>query len=76
MKPPKPVIHKPFAAEFCSGIVELNECHQNRLEQLLKDKIPEHTVELKYTHLSKHKIDIQGHDLMKQRYYHVRPKIR
>ena len=41
----------------------------------MKNKIPELGTELKQTHLTQHKIDVQGHDPIKQRYYHVSPKV-
>ena len=31
---------------------------------------------MKQKHLTQRKIDVQGHDPMKQRYYHVSPKVR
>ena len=42
----------------------------------MKSKIPELRTELKQTHLIHHKIDVQGHDPIKQRYYHVSPKVK
>lgn len=42
---------------------------------MIKLKIVDSGTELKPTHLTKYKIDVQGHEPIKQRYYHVSPKI-
>ena len=72
----KQVEPKDNAAEVCEGIVELDESQQAILEEIVKCKIPEIGRQLKQTHLTQHKIDVQGHDPIKQRYYHVSPKVR
>ena len=33
-------------------------------------------IKLEPTHMTKQKIDVQGHEPIKQRYYHVSPKLR
>ena len=53
---------KDNATELCEGIVELDESQQAELEEIVKSKIPELGTELKQTHLTQHKIDVQGHD--------------
>ena len=63
-------------AEVCEGIVELDESQQAKLEEIVKCKVPEIGIQLKQTRLTQHKIDVQGHDPIKQRYYHVTPKVR
>ena len=70
-KPSKQVEPKKNVTEVCEGIVELNERQQAKLEEIVISKIPEIGTELKQT---EYKIDVQGHDPIKQRYYHVSPK--
>ena len=40
------------------------------------EKHCEQQTQLKQTHLTQHKIDVQGHEPIKQRYYHISPKVR
>ena len=47
-----------------------------KLGEIVKNKILEIGTELKQTHLTQHKIDVQGHDPKERRYYHVSPKVR
>ena len=61
-KPSKQVEPKDNAAEVCEGIVELDGSQQANLEEIVKNKIPEIGPELKQTHLTQYKIDVQGHD--------------
>ena len=63
---------KDNAAEVCEGIVELDESQQAKLEEIVKCKITEIETQLKQTHLTQHKIYVQGHDPIRQRCYHVR----
>ena len=56
--------------------MKLDESQQAKLEEIVKCKIPEIGTQLKQTHLTLYKIDVQGHDPIKQRYYHVSPKVR
>ena len=72
----KQVELKDNGAEECEGIVELDESQQAKFEEIVKCKIPEIATQLKKTHLTQHKIGVQGHDPIKQRYYHVSPKVR
>ena len=39
-------------------------------------KIVQLVTELKQTYSTQHKIDVQGHDPIKQRYFHVSPKVK
>ena len=67
---------KDKTAEVCEDIIELDESQQAKLEEIVKCKIPGIGTQSKQTHLTQHKIDVQGHDPIKQRYYHVSPKVR
>ena len=72
----KRVEPKDNTVEVCEGIVELDESQQAKLEEIVKNKLPELETELKLTHLMQHKIDVQGPDPIRQRYYHVSPKVK
>ena len=70
-EPIKLVQPRDNATEVCESIIELDKSKQNNLEEIVKNKIPELGTELKQTLLTQLKIDVQGHDPIKQRYYHV-----
>ena len=72
----KQVEAKDNAVEVCEGIYELDESQRPKLEEIVKSKIPELGIELKQTHLRQHKMNFQGHDPTKQRYYHASPKVK
>ena len=54
----------------------MNESEGQQLRKLIERKIKKTGIKLELTHLTKHKIDVQGHESIKQRYYHISPKIR
>ena len=43
---------------------------------MIKRKVNKTGTKLESTHMTKHKIDVQDHEPIKQRYYHVSPKVR
>ena len=49
-KPIKLIESRDSTAEVCEGIIELDERQQNKLEEVVKNKIPELGTELKHTH--------------------------
>ena len=53
-----------------------DESQQAKLEEIVKCKIRDIGTQLKQKNLAQHKIDVQGHDPIKQRYYNVSPKVR
>ena len=67
---------KDNAVEVCAAIVELDKSQQAKFEEIVKNKISDLGTELKQTDLTQYKIDVQGHDPIKQRYYHVSPKVK
>ena len=58
------------------GIIELNENQAEKLRKLIERKVNETGIKLEPTHMTKHKIDVQGHKPIKQRYYHISAKVR
>lgn len=62
--------------EFLEGIIELTEEEQEKLNNLLKEKLIKNNGKLKATTLTEHTIDVQMNPPIKQRYYHVSPKIK
>ena len=61
--------------ETCEGTTELNEYQGQHLRKLIERKGNRTGIKLEPTHLTKHKIDVQGHEPINQRYYYVSPKI-
>ena len=62
--------------EKCEGIIELNEHQGQQLRKVIERNVNKTEIKLKPTHTIEHKINVQGHELIKQRYYHVSPKVR
>ena len=62
--------------EKYEGIIELNENQGEQLRKLIERKVNETGIKLESTHMTKHKIDVQGHEPIKQRYYYVSLKVR
>ena len=57
-------------------LIELNKHQGQQLRKLIERKANETGIKLEPTHSTKHKIDVQGHEPIKQRYYYVLPKVR
>ena len=62
--------------EKCEGIIELNENQGQQLRKLIERNVNKTGIKLEPTHMKKHKIDVQGHEPIKQRYCHVSLKVR
>ena len=62
--------------EKCEEIIELNEHQGQQLRKVIERKVNKTGIKLKPTHMTEHKINVQSHEPIKQRYYHVSPKVR
>src|SRR5436190_161936 len=60
---------------LCCGLSELSSSEEQRLAKFLKSEITGDPEKPGTTDLTEHKIDVNGHALIKQRYYPVSPKI-
>lgn len=61
--------------EDCCGLIELSEAETVRLKELLREVIPSNAPEIGRTSRVEHRIDVQGHTPIKQKYYRVSPVV-
>ena len=59
----------------CAGLTELHESEARYLEDFLSKKIPPMPTRLPATNLTKHTIDVQGHQPIKQCHRRLSPKV-